>query len=228
MRLRPFPRRVGQQLPNTMSVWQGCIGENRGYLFNPQMAKDSCNDLTAPAKDARSFDAWFYSQTERNQKMMREKGVFPYAEMRKAENVFEVIPSHPGWKDVNKKDELRTETEQFISRDHVGTMLKAFIDALAVSDSMAVRRHVELVRWAMALPGCMTSRELSKLYGRSHTYVENHARIIREQINRDACGLFPAMMDVKRTGKGSRSNKIRKIERFVGQVGGKESFSPPA
>mgnify|MGYP003341668406 CR=1 FL=1 len=72
-----------------------------------------------------------------------------------------------------------------------GVMLKAFMDAIAFSDSHAFRRHVELVRWSLSLPGCLDSRTISRMYGRSHIWAQKRARMIRSTVNSDACGLFP-------------------------------------
>ena len=70
-------------------------------------------------------------------------------------------------------------------------MLKAFIDALAMSGSMEIRRHVELVRWALSLPGCMSSRMIAKMYGLTHEAMRKRARVIQLAVNSDAQGLFP-------------------------------------
>ena len=68
---------------------------------------------------------------------------------------------------------------------------KAFMDALACSDSFPFRRHVELIRWALSLPGCLDSRTIARMYGRSHIWAQKRARQIRATVNGDACGLFP-------------------------------------
>jgi hypothetical protein len=148
------------------------------------------NDLTAPAKDAKSFDAWFFSQPKKVQDKMREQGVLPYREMVQSRHVFDIDPNHPSWA-TKDGDSARTEVDAFISRDHVGVMLKAFMDALACSDNFSFRRHVELIRWALSLPGCLDSRTIAKMYGRSHIWTQKRARQIRATVNGDACGLFP-------------------------------------
>lgn len=163
------------------------------------MTKASINDLTAPAKEAKSFDAWFFSQPKKVQEKLRESGVLPYREMVQSRHVFNIDPNHPSWSSDREKtrnmamDEMhtRTEVDAFISRDHVGVMLKAFMDALSLSDSFAFRRHVELIRWALSLPGCLDSRTIATMYGRSHIWTQKRARQIRASVNGDACGLFP-------------------------------------
>ena len=150
----------------------------------------SLNDLTAPARDAKSFDAWFYKQPKKSQDKMRENGVLPYREMVQSRHIFSIDPNHPHWSTMDG-DNIRQETETFISRDHVGVMLKAFLDAIAYSDSHAFRRHVELVRWSLSLPGCLDSRTISRMYGRSHIWAQKRAKQIRMTVNADACGLFP-------------------------------------
>jgi hypothetical protein len=85
----------------------------------------------------------------------------------------------------------RTEVDAFISRDHVGVMLKAFIDALATTDDFRFRRHVELIRWSLSLPGCLSSRSIGHMYKRSHFWTRARAREIQRAVNSDACGLFP-------------------------------------
>lgn len=155
------------------------------------MTKARINDLTAPAKEAKSFDAWFFSQPKKTQDKMREAGVLPYCEMVQSRHVFNIDANHPDWAFNPTKDTHRTEVDAFISRDHVGVMLKAFIDALSLSDSFAFRRHVELIRWALSLPGCLDSRTIATMYGRSHIWTQKRARQIRASVNGDACGLFP-------------------------------------
>ena len=154
------------------------------------MTRAKLNDLTAPAADARSFDRWFFSQPKKVQEKMRENGVLPYREMVPSKHVFEVDPNHRAWA-TKDGDGQRTEVDAFISRDHVGVMLKAFIDAIALTDSFAFRRHVELVRWALSLPGCLSSRQIASMYGKSHFWARGRAREIQRAIGKDACGVFP-------------------------------------
>jgi hypothetical protein len=155
------------------------------------------NDMTAPAKDARSFDEWFYKQPRKQQERMREHGVLPYAEMVPSKHVFDIDPNHHAWA-VEDGDAKRTEVETFISRDHVGVMLKAFIDALAVTNSLAFRRHVELIRWALSLPGCLDSRTIGKMHRRTHDWVQYNGRKIRQAVNGDAVGHFPPHVNARR------------------------------
>ena len=150
----------------------------------------SINDLTAPHAEAKSFDAWFFAQPKKVQDKMRESGVLPYREMVQSRHVFNIDPNHPSWA-TKDGDKERTEVDAFISRDHVGVMLKAFMDALACSDQFHFRRHVELIRWALSLPGCLDSRTIARMYGRSHIWAQKRARQIRSTVNGDACGLFP-------------------------------------
>jgi hypothetical protein len=171
-----------------------------------RVTKARINDLTAPPNEAKSFDAWFFSQPKKTQNKMRDSGVLPYREMVQSRHVFAVDENHTGWNTLTAKDGItaslrhqldverekqRTEVDAFISRDHVGVMLKAFMDAIANSDSMPFRRHVELVRWALSLPGCLDSRTIARMYGRSHIWAQKRARQIRSTVNGDACGLFP-------------------------------------
>ena len=147
-------------------------------------------DLTAPAKDARSFDRWFFSLPRKQQEKLRDSGVLPYREMRKSPDyVFEVKPDHKDW--ATKDNQERTEVDSFISREHVGQMLKAFIDALAMTDDLRFRRHVELIRWALNLPGCLSARQIGKMHGLSHEMIRLKAKAIRGFIAIDALGAFP-------------------------------------
>ena len=160
-------------------------------LSNTSVAKRAkLNDLTAPAPDAKSFDAWFFAQTKKEQERMRENGVLPYREMVPSKHVFAIDPNNRAWAVTDAPIE-RTEVVSFISRDHVGVMLRAFIDALALSDSFKFRRHVELIRWALSLPGCLSSRTIGGMYGRSHFWMRSRAREIQMRVNSDACGVFP-------------------------------------
>jgi len=153
------------------------------------MTKARLNDLTAPAEEARSFDAWFFSQPKKVQEKMRSAGVLPYREMVQSRHVFKVKDEHVAWINTNREEHV--EVDAFISRDHVAVMLKAFIDALAMSSNFGFRRHVELIRWALSLPGCLSSRMIARMYGKSHEAMRKRARSIQLAVNSDAHGLFP-------------------------------------
>lgn len=153
------------------------------------MTKARLNDLTAPADEARSFDAWFFSQPKKIQEKMRNSGVLPYREMVQPRHVFAVKDEHVEWMRMEKQEHV--EVDAFIARDHVAVMLKAFIDALAMSDNFYFRRHVELIRWALSLPGCLSSRMIARMYGKSHEAMRKRARAIQLSVNSDAHGLFP-------------------------------------
>jgi hypothetical protein len=157
------------------------------------MTKARINDLTAPTNEAKSFDAWFFSQSVKNQEKMRNAGVLPYREMVQSRHVFKIKDEHVRWMQdsIVAAREQHVEVDSFISREHVGIMLKGFIDALAMSGSMEIRRHVELVRWALSLPGCMSSRMIAKMYGLTHEAMRKRARVIQLAVNSDAQGLFP-------------------------------------
>ena len=165
-------------------------------------------DLTAPAKDARSFDRWFFSLPRKQQEKLRDSGVLPYREMRKSPDyVFEVKPDHRDWATTDNQE--RTEVDSFISREHVGQMLKAFFDGLSFTDDLRFRRHVELVRWALCLPGCLSSRQIGKMHGQSHTNMKLKAKAIRAKVNMDAMGLFPhvnSRRNARQKSKGIFSN----------------------
>ena len=151
------------------------------------MAKQ-LHDLEAPAKDARSFDAWFFGLPKAQQDKLREGGVLPYREMVQPRRVCEVQPWRRIWNSTEQ--EQRIETDSFISREHVGSMLKAFIDALAMTDCYLVRRHVELVRWALDLPGCLPAPDIAKMYGVSKQAIHKRAKLMREQFTPDALGAW--------------------------------------
>jgi hypothetical protein len=165
------------------------------------MAKQ-LHDLEAPAKDARSFDAWFFGLPKAQQDKLREGGVLPYREMVQPRRVCEVQPWRRIWNSTEQ--EQRIETDSFISREHVGSMLKAFIDALAMTDCYLVRRHVELVRWALDLPGCLPAPDIAKMYGVSKQAIHKRAKLMREQFTPDALGAW--------TGEFARTDE---------QIGGK-------
>ena len=103
------------------------------------MAK-TVHDLQAPSGDARSFDAWFFSLPKAQQDKLRDGGVLPYREMVQPRRVCEVQSWRRIWNST--EPEQRVETDSFISREHVGSMLKSFIDALALTDDFNLRRHV--------------------------------------------------------------------------------------
>jgi hypothetical protein len=149
------------------------------------MAKQ-LHDLEAPAKDARSFDAWFFGLPKAQQDKLREGGVLPYREMVQPRRVCEVQPWRRIWNSTEQ--EQRMETDSFISREHVGAMLKAFIDALAMTDEYSVRRHVELVRWALDLPGCLPAPDIARMYDVSKQAIHKRAKLMREQFTPDALG----------------------------------------
>lgn len=174
------------------------------------MTKARLNDLTAPAKDAKSFDLWFFAQPKKLQDKMRASGVLPYREMVQSRHVFAIRDEHTHWMeeaDIAHRNP-HVEVDAFISRDHVGIMLKAFIDALAMSDNFYFRRHVELIRWALSLPGCLSSRMIARMYNRSHEAMRKRARAIQLAVNSDAQGLFPHV--------NSRRDKMRvKFSRHI-------------
>ena len=155
------------------------------------MQRKTCYDVTpSNAKEAKSFDAWFYSLTKKEQDKLRDGGVLPYKEMWKPSRVFEIKENHSAWSTDNLPDQslfgfksTRTETDNFVTRECVGQLLKSFIDALAFTNNYSFRRHVELVRWALELPGRMPSRNLADMYGLSHEWVQKRARKIREAVN---------------------------------------------
>ena len=49
----------------------------------------------------------------------------------------------------------------------------------------------ELIRWALSLPGCLPSRAIGKMYGRSHFWMRTRAKEIQRAVNSDAIGMFP-------------------------------------
>ena len=105
--------------------------------------------------------------------------------------IFSYLPNPRVWKSTIAGRLCGVEVEAFISREHVSVMLKAFLDAIAMSGSLPFRRHVELIRWALSLPGCLSSRMIAKMYGISHEALRKRARAIQLAVNSDALGLFP-------------------------------------
>lgn len=146
------------------------------------------NDMTAPSEDARSFDKWFFSQSKKTQDDLRLRDVLPYSEMRaNNQRVYEIHPENPAWQ-VHDIIEPRTETESFISREYVADMLGAFFAGLKYTGSIGFRRHVELVRWALSLPGCLDSRRIGVMHGRSHDWVQYRGQEIRMAAYRQSVG----------------------------------------
>lgn len=146
------------------------------------------HDLQAPNADARLFDTWFFSLPKAEQQKYRDAGVLPYREAVQPRRVLEVQPWRRIWN--SNEQEPRVETDSFISREHVGAMLKSFIDALALTNDFNLRRHVELVRWAIDMPGCLPAPDIAKMYGVSKQAIHKRARLMREQFTPDALGNF--------------------------------------
>ena len=147
------------------------------------------HDLTAPSAEARSFDAWFFSQPKKAQEKMREAGVLPYREAVKPRHVFQVDPNSKSWSEdgegaqlVSGFHRLRLERDSFISADHVRQTLRRFIDALALSDSFQVRRHVELCRWALNLPGRLPATDIARMYRITKQAVHKRASVLRDAL----------------------------------------------
>ena len=190
--------------------------------------RTTLHDLTAPSKDAQSFDKWFFSQPKSVQDKLRDGGVLPYREMVQPRHVFEINPNHKAW--ATKPEELRVETDSFISRDHVGRLLRQFFDSIARTGDMRLRRHVELVRWALELPGCLSAPEIARMYGISKQAVHKRARPIRIQAAMaDALGGFhtdqePVVLDDKCKG-GSAPQKRGKQAKYPPKG---VSSTPPA
>lgn len=146
------------------------------------------NDMTAPSEDARSFDKWFFSQSKKTQDDLRSRDVLPYCEMRaNNQRVYEIHAENPAWQ-VYDTDNIRTESEAFLSREYVTEMFRAFFDGLKFTGSIGFRRHVELVRWALSLPGCLDSRRIGVMHKRSHDWVQYRGEEIRRAAYRQSVG----------------------------------------
>jgi len=146
------------------------------------------NDMTAPSEDARSFDKWFFSQSKKTQDDLRSRDVLPYCEMRaNNQRVYEIHAENPAWQ-VYDTDNVRTESEAFLSREYVTEMFRAFFDGLKFTGSIGFRRHVELVRWALSLPGCLDSRRIGVMHKRSHDWVQYRGEEIRRAAYRQSVG----------------------------------------
>jgi len=143
--------------------------------------RNSNYDVEAPSSESKSFDKWFYSLPTKEQDNLRQSGVLPYSEMSSPQYVFEVQDNNKKWGFYD--NELLNTTDEFISADHVRHSLKVFIEALSCSASMEVRKHIELVKWALDLPGKLSSRDLSKMYNMSHISIQKKARELRKQLN---------------------------------------------
>ena len=172
------------------------------------MAK-TVNDLQAPGLEAKSFDAWFFSLPKPQQDKLREGGVLPYREMVQPRRVCEVQSWRRIWNSTEQ--EARVETDSFISRDHVGSMLKAFIDALALTDDFNLRRHVELTRWALDLPGCLPAPDIARMYGVTKQAIHKRAKQMRDQFTPDALGNFTG--DFAKTEREIREKKMEKMNK---------------
>jgi hypothetical protein len=173
------------------------------------------HDIEAPPKEARTFDAWFFGLPKPQQDKLREAGVLPYREAVQPRRVCEVQPWRRIWNSTEQ--EQRVETDSFISREHVGMMLKAFIDALAMTDDFLVRRHVELCRWALDLPGCLPAPDIAKMYDVSKQAIHKRAKLMREQFTPDALGAWTGEFErtEKQIGekKAAKAKKTRKTRR---------------
>ena len=185
------------------------------------MQRKTCFDVTpSNAKDAKLFDTWFYSLSKKEQDKLRDGGVLPYKEMWKPSRVFEIKENHNAWSSDNLPDH-RTETDNFVSREMVGQLLKAFIDALALTNNYSFRRHVELVRWALELPGRMPSRNLADMYGLSHEWVQKRARKIREAVNVSDMLILEPYTDDERL---ELKRAVKKTKQKQAKYRGKESL----
>jgi hypothetical protein len=166
------------------------------------------HDLEAPQKDARSFDAFFFSLSKADQQKYRDAGVLPYREAVQPRRVCEVQPWRRIWNSTDQ--EQRVETDSYISREHVGQMLKAFIDALAMTDEYSVRRHVELVRWALDLPGCLPAPDIAKMYDVSKQAIHKRAKLLRVQFTPDALGEWTGQHAEQPTLNSAKNTEKRK------------------
>jgi hypothetical protein len=143
--------------------------------------RKSCYDVQAPKADAKRFDKWFYSLSKKEQDKLRDSGVLPYREMWQPKHVFEVKENHKAWGTTDNIE--RVEKDEFISREHVLNSLRAFMHALTQTDSFVIRRHIELIKWALEMPTRLSSRQLGKMFGLSHEAIQKRARFIRSQLN---------------------------------------------
>jgi hypothetical protein len=173
--------------------------------------RKTLHDLTAPAKDARSFDRWFFSLPKQTQDKLRDGGVLPYREMVQPRHVFEVKPNHGAWATTDNV-EPRIETDSFISREHVGRVLKHFIDTLSHTNEMKVRRYIELTRWALEMPGCLSAPDIAKMYGCTKQAVHKKANAIRLAADPQCFGGFVTdqtpLAAIKGPAKTPRGRKI--------------------
>jgi len=143
--------------------------------------RQSCFDVDADRNSAKLFDEWFYSCDIKKQNIMRQSGVLPYSEMSSKQYVFDVKENNKNW---NKfENDLLVENEQFISVEHVKYMLKIFLDALVSNNDMVIRRHIELVRWTLDMPGKLSSREIAEMYNLSHSSIQTMASELRKNLN---------------------------------------------
>ena len=76
------------------------------------MTKARLNDLTAPADEARSFDAWFFSQPKKIQEKMRNSGVLPYREMVQHRHVFAVKDEHVEWMRTDNQEHVEVDSDR--------------------------------------------------------------------------------------------------------------------
>jgi hypothetical protein len=150
--------------------------------------KTTLHDLTAPVKEARSFDKWFKGLPKKTQDKLRDAGVLPYCEMVQPRHVFEINPNHRAW--ATQPEEQRVEVDSFISRETIGRQISNFMSMLTRTNDMKVRRYIELVRWALEMPGCLSAPEIAKMYGCTKQAVHKKANSIRLDTEPDCFGGF--------------------------------------
>jgi hypothetical protein len=180
------------------------------------MAK-TVHDLQAPAGDAKSFDAWFFSLPKAQQDKLRDGGVLPYREMVQPRRVLEVQSWRRIWN--GGEPEQRVETDSFISREHVGAMLKSFIEALAMTDDFNLRRHVALVQWAIDLPGCLPAPDIARMYGVTKQAIHKRAKHMRDQFTPDSLGNFTG--EFAKTERELQEAKMKKKQKKNAKKPGK-------
>jgi hypothetical protein len=167
--------------------------------------------VQAPKADARRFDKWFFSLSRKEQDKLRDQGVLPYKEMWQPKHVFEVKENHKAWGTTDNTE--RIETDEFISREHVLNSLRAFMQALTQTDSFVIRRHIELVKWALEMPTRLSSRQLASMYGLSHEAIQKRARFIRSQLNVAELVTLDEVKEFRTKDKQSKKSEKKKGNR---------------
>ena len=148
---------------------------------------------------AKRFDSWFFSQSTKRQKQLREGGVVPYCETPADDYVFEVRPDSKAFVFDPWNEPDRVEHDTFYSREKVRELVSRILMTLSSSASPEVRLHLELLKIALRLPDALNGEDLATITNFTRGGIHHRVQQMRQVLEHGAPVSKP--LKVKITGK---------------------------